>query len=87
MKYFAVLFLISGLTACTVQQPITTQVSQNNQDYKVAYLFEHDGCKVYRFYDGGMSVYFTNCNGSVTAASSDSTNTQNIIRVKEMKGE
>jgi hypothetical protein len=81
MKYFAVLFLISGLTGCMAQHPIVTQVTQNNQDYKVAYLFEHDGCKVYRFYDGGLSVYFTNCNGSAMART-DSTVTQNIIRAQ-----
>ena len=35
-----------------------------NVNFKVDFLFEHDGCKVYRFTDG-RDVYFTNCNGRV----------------------
>ncbi|WP_165020278.1 DUF4884 domain-containing protein [Dysgonomonas sp. ZJ279] len=50
--------------------------SDNNPTYTVDYLFEHDGCKVYRFYDRGNYVYFTNCTGDVTAISNDSTSTR-----------
>ena len=32
----------------------------NNADYKVDFLFEHDGCRMYRFKDG-RSIYFTKC--------------------------
>ena len=38
----------------------------------VSYLFEHDGCKVYRFYDKGNYVYFTT-RGDVTSITNDST--------------
>jgi hypothetical protein len=31
----------------------------NNDDYDVTYLFEKDGIKVYRFYDGLNFHYFT----------------------------
>ena len=53
----------------------------NNQDYKVDYLFEHDGCKVYRFWDGSYFVYFTNCNGTAVART-DSTAVMNETKVR-----
>ncbi|HEY4151298.1 MAG TPA: DUF4884 domain-containing protein [Chitinophagaceae bacterium] len=64
MKKYLLLILPAFLfTACTVQQPISRTLAQNNADYKVEYLFQQDGCKIYRFYDRGYYVYFTNCNG------------------------
>lgn len=69
---FGSLFLV-GLFSCSVQRPIVSQAPDNNETYKVHYLFEHDGCKVYRFYDRGNYVYFTNCTGDVTAIANDST--------------
>lgn len=65
--------LLLGLTSCFAERPVAKQVPQNNDTYKVDYLFEHDGCKVYRFRDMGNYVYFTNCSGDVTAISNDST--------------
>lgn len=69
-----------GFGACTVQQPISAAPAVNNQDYKVEYLFEHEGCKVYRFRDGSYYVYFTNCNGEAIART-DSTAVKNTIRL------
>lgn len=63
---------LGSLTSCTIQQPLYSRPSENNDSYRVQYLFEHDGCKVYRFYDKGNYVYFTNCNGE-TIAKTDST--------------
>ena len=59
--------------SCTIQRPITEAPPANNKTYEVSYLFEHDGCKVYRFYDQGHWVYFTNCKGEVTSVKADST--------------
>ena len=74
-----------GLSACYGGRPVAKQVPNNNATYKVDYLFEHDGCKVYRFYDRGNYVYFTNCSGDVTAISNDSTRTKiyNSVRVSK----
>jgi len=46
----------------------------------VDYLFEHDGCKVYRFYDRGNYVYFTNCRGEAIVKT-DSTEIRNKIEL------
>ncbi len=61
----SLLSILLGLTACKIVRsvPISEQVTQNNQTYTVDYLFEHDGCKVYRFADKGSYVYFTSCCG------------------------
>ncbi len=59
--------LICFIASCGIyKEPISVERS-NNTDYNVSYLFEHDGCKVYRFIDNGNYVYFTSCRGNVTA--------------------
>jgi hypothetical protein len=75
---FIVLIIASG---CGIGRsiPLKTQEPENNQTYKVDYLFEHEGCKVYRFYDRGNYVYFTNCNGEAIVKT-DSTEIRNTIR-------
>ena len=60
------------LSGCMPSRPIETQIPKNNKTYEVEYLFEHDGCKVYRFNDMGTWVYFTNCRGE-TISYPDST--------------
>jgi len=54
-------------------QAVSTSRPANNTDYEVSFLFEYDGCKVYRFVDYGHTVYFTNCAGETTAITGDST--------------
>ena len=71
IKLFAPsLFVLAGFNSCA-SIPLTVGESENNSTYKVSYLFEHDGCKVYRFYDKGNYVYFTT-RGDVTAIQNDS---------------
>jgi hypothetical protein len=48
----------------------TEVVKTNNTNFNVELLFEVDGCKVYRFWDGGYK-YFTTCNGSVNWKTGD----------------
>ncbi|MDD2197124.1 MAG: DUF4884 domain-containing protein [Bacteroidales bacterium] len=90
MKLKALLFLIIFImfTSCFVSRsgiPVETLKPQSNPTYKVEYLFEHDGCKVYRFYDRGNYVYFTNCKGEVTSIASDSVKTRIENRTIEVK--
>lgn len=60
------------LFSCGIERPLSQLPANNNQTYQVDYLFEHDGCKVYRFMDRGHYVYYTNCNNSVTSVENDS---------------
>lgn len=57
---------ILAISSCNPKMPIYTKPSSNNKDYNVSYLFEHDGCKVYRFMDGSNCVYFTSCRGETS---------------------
>ncbi|MDR2913237.1 MAG: DUF4884 domain-containing protein [Tannerella sp.] len=75
-KMFALIFSCSLISCGGI--PILTTVPHNNKTYDVEYLFEHDGCKVYSFYDRGNRVYFTNCNGDVTSFVNDSTSTRTV---------
>jgi hypothetical protein len=35
--------------------------SSSNPNIPVQLLFEHEGCKVYRFYDNGRAIYYSDC--------------------------
>lgn len=72
VKLLIFLFLILGIISCITSIPLQEGKSENNNTYKVSYLFEHDGCRIYRFYDRGNVVYFTT-RGDVTAIKNDST--------------
>lgn len=65
--------MVSCFTYHAFRHPVSTEQPTNNQTYEIDYLFELDGCKVYRFYDKGNYVYFTNCQGNVTSIKNDST--------------
>jgi len=75
------LFAIVSFYSCAIERPISKNAPDNNQTYRVEYLFEHDGCKVYRFWDYGHYVYFTNCGNTVTSFENDSIQTRvnNVI--------
>ena len=81
-KSLLILIVSCEFLSCTRQIPVSKVTPENNKTYRVDFLFEHDGCKVYRFLDYGNFVYFTNCNGDVTSMKSDTTGirTINVIR-------
>lgn len=80
-QFLPFLFLLPLTSGCFESQPLQSGPPNNNFTYTVEYLFEHEGCKVYRFYDRGNYVYFTNCNGEAIAKT-DSTEVRNAISVK-----
>lgn len=74
------LFVLFAIASCLpLERSVSVKKPENNPDYKVNYLFEHDGCKVYRFYDSWSDsyVYFTT-QGDVTAIKNDSTQHQTV---------
>lgn len=50
----------------TKEQIRKQEYEQKLKDYDVKFLFECNGVKVYRFYDSGNNVYFTNANGTTS---------------------
>ena len=62
--YKAMIILTAlGLQACP-ETPVKSDVVGNG--VKLDILFEHDGCRVYRFYDYKDPHYFTDCRGSIS---------------------
>jgi hypothetical protein len=74
--------LIFVLISCTPSRPIYNKPAKNNGDYLISYLFEHDGCRVYRFVDGGNCVYFTSCNGETSYQADSITVIRNTTKRK-----
>ncbi|MCW8311454.1 DUF4884 domain-containing protein [Sphingobacterium sp. InxBP1] len=57
----AIVALLSLVFSCGKDAIKSEQT--NNRDIELELLFEKDGCKVYRFYDGMYYVYWSNCSG------------------------
>ena len=55
--FVSVIFL---LVSCKENKGINIPTSESINEIKVEKLFVVDGITVYRFYDGGRTVYFTN---------------------------
>jgi Domain of unknown function (DUF4884) len=71
MKKIIGLLLISIILVSCVGNGIEKSKT-NNDDYEVTYLFEKDGVKVYRFYDGMNFHYFTSRGETITTQTSGS---------------
>lgn len=58
MKYllFALVIVLASCNGDSIEQ-------NQKGDFKIELLFEHEGVKVYRFYDGGYYRYYTNRGG------------------------
>ena len=60
------LFIVTLACAGCLAAPLETAPTANPA-IQVDLLFEHDGCRVYRFMDGGYH-YFARCQGAGQAA-------------------
>lgn len=60
MRKFLFLLVTVLLFSC---QKDAQEVTHNG-DFKVEFLFEHEGCKIYRFSDG-RTVYWADCRGKI----------------------
>ena len=84
MKLCLPTFLLVIISGCrTIEEPISSAKPENNKSYNVEYLFEHDGCKVYRFHDYGKYVYFTNCNGEAIVKRDSASEIRNVTAVRK----
>jgi hypothetical protein len=71
MKYgwIPVILLSLFLTGCAADAVSTSR--STNPAVPVSLLFEHEGCKVYRFADNGNYHYYANCKGSSVTTLTD----------------
>lgn len=80
--FATILIYILLLSGCYVKRtPIYAKPASNNDDYEVNYLFNHDGCSVYRFLDKGNYVYFTKCDGNTYVRTDSTITSQNMINI------
>ncbi|MDY0199968.1 MAG: DUF4884 domain-containing protein [Bacteroidales bacterium] len=82
IKPLTLILVFTVFSSCAIQVPISKTPPANNTTYNVEYLFEHDGCKAYRFRDNGHYVYFTNCKGDVTSIENDSLQKQIVNHIR-----
>jgi hypothetical protein len=71
MKKIIGLILIS-ITLVSCMKDGIEKSKTNNDEYDVTYIFEKDGIKVYRFYDGMSFHYFTSRGETITTQTSGS---------------
>lgn len=62
LSHIAYLLLAAVLFTGCVQD---AKESVRNGNFTVEFLFEQNGCKMYRFKDGGRYVYWSDCQGKV----------------------
>lgn len=79
MKVVFLLWSLLFFSSCFTTIPLKETPADNNQTFEISYLFEHEGCKVYRFNDRGNCVYFTNCEGNVRTYNDTMMINQNMI--------
>ena len=66
MKKIILLFAVALLaTSCMEFKPAQLTTTEGN-GFAVEYLFTKDSVKVYRFYDGGRTHYFTTRGETIT---------------------
>jgi hypothetical protein len=58
----ALLTVILCLSMAGCESPPIQTDKTNNQNFVVEFLFEHDGCRIYRFQDDGRNIYYAHCN-------------------------
>lgn len=61
MKQLIIIAFLLVLFGCIKESQ--SKSTPSNTAFEIELLFEHDGCKVYRFYDGRY-VYYTDCRGT-----------------------
>jgi hypothetical protein len=75
-KTILALVIIIGLSSCYKEPQSAEQIGNG---FKVEFLFEKDGIKVYRFYDGGEYHYFTSKGETMSTQQQGKTNRQENI--------
>lgn len=78
LLFVSVIFLLGSCDNKGINVPTSDSINE----IKVEKLFVVDGITVYRFYDGGRAVYFTNKNGKVKAFHEEYDPATKIIRTK-----
>ena len=60
-KLLIPIIAILALSSSCKKDPISIE---HKGEFKLEFLFESDGCKMYRFIDGGRYIYWSSCSGN-----------------------
>ena len=82
LLFVSVIFL---LVSCNENKGINVPTSDSINEIKVEKLFVVDGITVYRFYDGGRVVYFTNKISEVKSIHNEYDPATRTIRTRVVK--
>lgn len=72
--------LIAILVECGVQEQGKENTS--NPNIQIDFLFEHDGCRIYRFFDAGKRYFFSDCRGRISGNVSCGKNCEQPIQTE-----
>ena len=81
MKKTLLIVLALSLMGC-LNEPQSVEHMGKNRDFQVEYLFEKDGIKMYRFFDGGHFHYFTTGGTTTSYQSSGKNGYEETIETK-----
>jgi hypothetical protein len=70
MKKLIILMILVSITV-SCKYANKPQSQKTIGEFNVEYLFENDGCKVYRFVDNGRYIYFSDCRGRIDSTYSE----------------
>lgn len=85
MKLLSLMLVLIIMASCESRIPAKENIK--NGEYTIEFLFEHDGCKMYRFDDGVRYVYWSDCRGKVNADYEKRTSTGKTTTTRHYKEE
>lgn len=80
MKKIILLFAVAVLATSCLEFKEPQYTTTEGNGFAVEYLFTKDSVKVYRFYDGGRTHYFTTRGETITNQTSGKTSYQENIQ-------
>lgn len=83
-RFIPVIAAVFLLFLAGCQKSGQSKEKTSNSEFKVTLLFEHDGVKVYRFYDG-RDVYYTDARGQTAWQQSCGKNCSRPVSVETVK--
>ena len=71
--YIAFIMVGAMIFGACINEPMSKEQLGKGDGFEVEYLFEKDGIKVYRFWDGGHYHYFTSKGETISVQSAGKT--------------
>lgn len=86
MKRILFVILITTMVGC-YNEPQSVEHTGKDDKFQIEYLFEKNGIKMYRFYDGGAYHYFTTNGETISSQASGDLRYDETIKTKSKIGD